>query len=779
MVALLLSALVAVQQATVSATVNRDEVVVGEDLVLTIVAHTVGDEPVEIVNPDLTRLEVIGVRGGSRVTIRAGAPVRETTRELTLRALAAGTAIIGAVRLRQGAVTVQTVPIRVTVTTPDAGAGTLAPHVRSLLAQAPPPGLGPEEVGLTVYPSPGIVVLGEQVDLIVVAWFPRDVRDRLAAPPTLSPPPVRGAWSYRRATPSRPALSRRIRGAWYDLYVLHDVVFPVTAGALEIGAASVSYTVPLTYSGGSRELRHEVRSPPVSVAVRPQPTAGRPAGFGGTAGTGLRLRVEASSRELPLGGAATVRADLRGIGNVALWAEPAFAWPVGIRVYPEAVEERVLTENGFIGGVKVFHYLVVADSLGTHRVPRPAYPYFDVRSGRYVTVDAAPLEFVTAGARGAVFRASPPVLLAAPRRPPLTALAAAVPPWGWLVVALGPMLLAALTHLLRRRASRRAVGRPRRRLADAPPLERLDWELRDLLEGLVPDAATRDGVALGVALRASGVEAPVAAHAARVRERLQQAIYGPDGATDPDELAAEARAVIDTLGTHLRPAHRPVAGAVAGIVLVVAASTAMAQSPERLYQAGAAQLAADSFALRVAAEPAVAAHWYNLGSARYGLGDLPAARVAWLRAARLSPREPGIRRVLGLVPPPDRETSELTWVAPVTPVEAGAAAAALWILGWLVVAARRRPGRLGIGLVAAAVVAGGYAASVAYRYRQPVALTAVTTAPLRAAPYGSAPAAAALEEGAAVLVVQQRGAWRLVRRGAQRGWMLASEIVRL
>lgn len=771
--------LLGVQQPEISAAVNRDEVVVGEALVLTILAHTGGQEPVEIVNPPLIGLQLVGSREQSRVTMRQGAPARETTRELTLRAVAPGAATIGAVRLRQGAVAVQTRPITVTVTAPDAGAGSLAPHVRALLEGGAAPTLSADAVGLTVLPSPGVVVLGEQVDVVVVAWFPRDIRALLRNPPTLTPPPVRGAWSYRQTTPSRPAMSRRVRGVWYDLYVLHDVVFPVTTGSLEIGSATVSYSVPMTRPYASREVRHEVQSRPIAVSVRAQPAAGRPSGFAGTAGTRLRLAVTASARELPIGGAATVLAEISGIGHVSLWPEPSIEWPAGLRVYPETVDEQVDTDDGFVAGLKTFRYLVVAESLGTHRVPAPVYRYFDVRTARYVTLRAGGLEFVTPGtaARTTAAAASLPPLMDAPARVAAATLATRVPPWGWALAVLLPVGLAAIVRLLARRR-RGAVGRRATTRSAPTPLERLEGDVRRLLEALVPDAALRDTGALADALRAAGVDDPVAAHAARVRERLRQATYGPDGAPDPDELAAEATAVQDALAGHLRPPSRWVSVGVVLCVLTAAATPGSAQSPDRLYHAGAVGAAADSFAARAAQEPSVAAHWYNLGHARFRLGDPAGTRRAWLRAARLAPRERAIQRALALAPAPDRATVRLTWVSPVTPVEALAAALFLWLIGWLVVTVRGA-GRLAIACIGFAVAAAAYAGAVAYRYRLPVGLAAHAEVPLRVAPYGPAPADRVLPEGAAVLVTHRRGPWVLVRHGNARGWLLDAELVRL
>ena len=47
------------------------------------------------------------------------------------------------------------------------------------------------------------------------------------------------------------------------------------------------------------------------------------------------------------------------------------------------------------------------------------------------------------------------------------------------------------------------------------------------------------------------------------------------------------------------------------------------------------------------------------------------------------------------------------------------------------------------------------------------------------APFGSAQSSTRFAEGTAVRIERQEGAWRLVSRGALRGWVLASEVSEL
>src|SRR5260370_18371110 len=175
---------------------------------------------------------------------------------------------------------------------------------------------------------------GAPMDVVVRAWFPREIGLQLRPPPALTGSDLRGGWVYPQPVPAGLAATRFVDGRWYDLYVLHTIVFPFTPGRMTIGRAKASYSLPITYSFLSRELRHEVESAPISVTVTDQPLVGRPPGFKGLTATNLRLQLEVSPRAVAVGDASTVNISLTGSGNVALWPEPHIQWPTNVRVYP-------------------------------------------------------------------------------------------------------------------------------------------------------------------------------------------------------------------------------------------------------------------------------------------------------------------------------------------------------------------------------------------------------------------------------------------------------------
>ncbi len=281
----------------------------------------------------------------------------------------------------------------------------------------------------------------------------------------------------------------------------------------------------------------------------------------------------------------------------------------------------------------------------------------------------------------------------------------------------------------------------------------------------------------------------------RLRDRLRAARYGPRRLGDAAELAAEIEQVLRVLGAEkpgvLRRPHATVTTILvltAGIVgaqhaaPLHAQTAAQAQTPsaEALFEAGALRAAADSFAARAAREPRDPAHWYNLGATLYRAGADGKATAAWIRAARLAPREPAIRRALRLLPPPDPLTEGMLLVGWATPTEWGFVAAAGWVLLWLTVALGGRR-HLVVALFGAVAITASILGGLEWQRRdQPLAVVIADAAPVRTAPYGGASAAATVQAGGALLVGRGYGPWVEVRRAdGIHGWVLGGEIAGL
>jgi hypothetical protein len=575
-------------------------------------------------------------------------------------------------------------------------------------------------------------------------------------------------WSFPQTTPTGIAATRNIRGQWYDLFVSHQVVFPLLPGTLSIPRATLKYSTPVALQFFSQEERFALSSRADTLVVRPLPVAGRPAAFGGAIGAGLTLERHVDRPTATVGEGVAVEVRLAGEGNTALWPNPEVHWPADVRAYLERVDEKVTSTEGRVGGTKTFRYLVVPDSAGALALPPVRYTYFDLAGDRYQDLSLAATSLpVTARGETAAAAALPPALLRGDQPAFAWRAVHRVPDWAWIALLALPPLLLSLRG--------RRLARPRRRVAPERPsdLRSAEAALDVLLESLAPNPDLRFGPALAAAVRAAGADADLAARVTAVRDRLLARRYGPAGpAGDDASLAAEAHEVARRLGGSLR-SWRGGSAVVLGLLVIVAAARLAAQNPapEDLYESGALRAAADGFARRIVEEPAVAEHWYNLGAAYYRLGASGRAEAAWLRARRLAPRDPAVRRALELTPPADVTSARWTWSPPVTPDELLLCGAVAWLLGWLgwLVRPRLHERWLVLLVFAGAAVLGGLGLRAWYRVPLAIVLDAAT---LRLSPHGRAPTVSPVDGASAVRLVRRAPGWVLVRApDGREGWL--------
>lgn len=182
--------------------------------------------------------------------------------------------------------------------------------------------------------------------------------------------------------------------------LLQWALFPLAAGAHEIGPAELELTAEIPGEGLFGSLRREqqrveLSSRPVTVNVRELPPP--PAGFRGAVGR-YSLRTTLEPQEIQVGDAATLELELRGRGNLQGLPDPRLTPPRGLTVHPAASRNEESFDSTDVVGSRTWTFPIVARQAGRFSLAPPAVVYFDPWKNAYATATVEPLVLSVAAA---------------------------------------------------------------------------------------------------------------------------------------------------------------------------------------------------------------------------------------------------------------------------------------------------------------------------------------------------------------------------------------------
>lgn len=226
-------------------------------------------------------------------------------------------------------------------------------------------------------------------------------------------PTFNGFWSQETYVPNNIEFKREsMDDKIYNTAVLRTyVLIPQQSGTITIDPAELVClvnirTAPSTsnslfdsfFQDEYRTIRKRVTTPAVKVKVNPLP-AGQPASFGGGVGNfGISARL--TTDNLKTHDAASLIITVSGRGNVALLEEPKVNFPPDFEIYDTKTTENTDKSNGGTSGSKSFEYPFIPRSHGDFTIDPVEYSYYDVNSGKYVTLRTEPLHVKVAKGKG-------------------------------------------------------------------------------------------------------------------------------------------------------------------------------------------------------------------------------------------------------------------------------------------------------------------------------------------------------------------------------------------
>lgn len=244
------------------------------------------------------------------------------------------------------------------------------------------------------------VVIGEPITASLKLYTRADVRGFEGA----KLPSFNGFWS-QDLTPQGDIKFERenVDGRIYNSALIKKyVLIPQQSGRLTIDPSELVCLISVRVSGGGNSIfdgffddyttiRKRITTPElaVNVSALPQPA---PASFAGGVGK-FSLNAKVTRDTLKTHEAASLVVTVSGKGNVSLLEAPKVNFPPDIEVYDTKTKEKTDKSSGGLSGSKTYEFPFIPRSHGDFTIEPIKYSYYDVTSGKYVTLESEPLSF--------------------------------------------------------------------------------------------------------------------------------------------------------------------------------------------------------------------------------------------------------------------------------------------------------------------------------------------------------------------------------------------------
>lgn len=371
------------QEITFQASVDRNEIAVGEALKLTVELTNVASGG-GMSTPDMGGLVVAqGPMESSSFSFVNGRTTRSTSRSWYLTATQPGTYTIGPSKISVGKSTLETDPITVRVSKGAAGGGSNAATDQ---AQRRDPNLF-----CTISLSKSKAYVGEQL----IATYTLFTRYRALQPKDYDLPKLNGFWAEEvdLGNESWEPQLRTVNGMQYRVAVLKkQVLIPLRSGKLTVAPMTLNYLVNASIFSSGTPVRIQSNAAEVNVLELP---AGKPADLIGAVGD-LRLEVTTPKTQVKANEAIDLSIRFQGRANLKLIDAPHLALPSDFETYDPKVNDQIAVNGAGMSGSREFQYLLIPRHEGKYELGALTFSYFDPASGSYKQLRSQPLTFEVA-----------------------------------------------------------------------------------------------------------------------------------------------------------------------------------------------------------------------------------------------------------------------------------------------------------------------------------------------------------------------------------------------
>lgn len=378
-----------------TASASKTTVGTGEQFEVTFTINANGDR---FSQPDMSGFQVLsGPNMSNSMTSINGNTTVSTGYSYDLMAAKQGTFLIGPASIVVNGHRYTTNPIRITVVK-----GQPVPQGRQMQQQAVPDDAVAQgsasnlskSIFLRADVSKTNVYLGEQLNVNYRLYYRVGILDnRLDKAPDLN-----GFWSQDVNTKQQTAQvhTEIYKGERYNVADLKQtILFPERAGNLTLDPLAMTFVVRVQapsrdimdqfFGGNYTDEKIQIKSPPVTIHVKPLPEAGKPAGFGGAVGS-FNMNAWVDKTSLKANEPLNYNVKITGAGNIKLFQNLAANFPADFEKYDPKVTDTLSNSVTHIAGSRMYNYLLIPRHEGNFTIPPIKFSYFNPATGRYVTL---------------------------------------------------------------------------------------------------------------------------------------------------------------------------------------------------------------------------------------------------------------------------------------------------------------------------------------------------------------------------------------------------------
>jgi hypothetical protein len=144
-------------------------------------------------------------------------------------------------------------------------------------------------------------------------------------------------------------------------------------------------------ASGLVEQHVTLKTPPLTITVRPLPLTDKPADFKGAVGD-YEITASLEKDHFTTDDAGSLKVVVKGKGNIQLVNAPTVGWPKGVDGYDARVKDNVDKSKVPMRGSKTFTFPFTVSRAGEYKIDSITFSFFDPASGTYKTRRTPPLE---------------------------------------------------------------------------------------------------------------------------------------------------------------------------------------------------------------------------------------------------------------------------------------------------------------------------------------------------------------------------------------------------